>query len=81
MVNDLINEFSLCTYVSLICFLPTAHNHTKRIIISEGACRAAHHSCPDVSGKYCTCEALNRLNLLATQIHIHFFSENTTGIW
>lgn len=56
-------------------FLPTAHNHTKRIIISEGACRAAHHSCPDVSGKYCTCEALNRLNPLATQINIHFFSE------
>lgn len=40
--------------------LPTAHNHTKRIVVSEGACRVAHHSCADVSGICYAHEALTK---------------------
>lgn len=53
-------------YAFYIFLLPTAHNHTKRIVVSEGACRAAHHSCADVSGKCCAHEALTKHNVQST---------------
>lgn len=63
-------------YPFYIFLLPTAHNHTKGIVVSEGACRAAHHSCADVSGKFYAPEAVTKHNVqrtynIYTQSKIH----------
>lgn len=64
-----------CPYASYVCLLPTAHNHTKGIIVSESACRAAHHSRADVSGKCYAHEALTKHNVQHT-CNIYTQSEN-----
>lgn len=41
---------SVILIMCLILFLPLAHNHPTGVFVSQGSCRAAYHSCADVSG-------------------------------